>query len=101
MKFDSDTGAVLVLIVMIASAYAYAKSMIPWWGIPAGIFMMVIVIQSVESLFKPPEDPDNLRRKTNDAVMISALLGGTVVAGAQQGVQQTLPGGSSSTRTFS
>jgi hypothetical protein len=97
MKFDSDTGAVLVLIVMIASAYAYAKSMIPWWGIPAGIFMMVIVIQSVESLFKPNE----LRRKANDAAMLGALLGGTVVAGAQQGVQQTLPGGSSSTRTFS
>ena len=62
MKFDSDIGAVLVLIVFIASVYAYAKSMIPWWGIPAGVFMMVIVMQTVESLFKPPED---LRRKAN------------------------------------
>lgn len=93
MKFDENIGAVLVLVVFIASVYAYAKSMIPWWGIPAGVFMMVFVIQVVESLFKPPEDPDNLRRKANDAAMISALVVGSAVAGVQHGVQQTIPGG--------
>jgi hypothetical protein len=90
MKFDPDIGAVLVLIVLIASVYAYAKSMIPWWGIPAGLFMMVFVIQTVESLFKPPED---LRRKENTAATVGAILVGTAVSEVQQGVQQTLPGG--------
>lgn len=85
MQFDSDTGAVLVFIVLLAAVYAYAKSMIPWWGIPAGIFMTVVVIQTVESLFKPPDDKNDRRRE--------AAVAGAVAVGMVSGaVRQTLPG---------
>lgn len=88
MKFDENIGSVLALIVLIASVYAYVKSMIPWWGIPAGLFMVVVVIQTVESSFNPK--PPKTASQKRDEIAYATILTSVTVSGV---VDSVLPGG--------
>lgn len=48
---DDKILGTLVLAVLIASAYGYAKGMVPWWSGFVGVFMILIVVSIVESTY--------------------------------------------------